>query len=198
MKSAPVLRLWMNSRVGKSIVWSVDARSWAWPAIIPSRPMARASAAAIAVRAAASGPSGQPWARSSKARLRRAKAARMALASPWSLWAVGCPRLSRGVVHAGKVVEDEARGVHHLDGAGRGQDRFRVAAQDVGHEQGQDRPQALGGSEEARLDRGRHRRGRARRLEPPQHRLDLAVPLRERPLEGLELGDHRLRHGGDR
>ena len=92
MKSAPVLWLWMNSRVGKSIGVSVMARSVAWPAIIPSRPIDFASSRAMPARAAASGAPSQPWARISKARFRSANAARIAVDSPWATWQVGRPR----------------------------------------------------------------------------------------------------------
>ena len=86
------MRLWMNSRVGKSICRSVISRSTDWPAIIPSVPIARASSRAIPPRAAASGPPSQPSARISKARFISAKAARTAVASPWATWQVGRPR----------------------------------------------------------------------------------------------------------
>ena len=69
-----------------------------------------------------------------------------------------------------------------------GSTRARVAAQDVGDEERQDRPQPLGRREEAVLDGRRHRR-RARRLdEAAQRRLHLAVALVERALERLEAG----------
>ena len=92
MKRAPVLRLWMNSRVGKSRGRSVISRSLACPAIMPSMPMARARSRASPERTTASGPPGQPWPRISKARFWRPKAARIAVASPWATWQVGRPR----------------------------------------------------------------------------------------------------------
>ena len=125
MKSAPVLRLWMNSRVGKSIARSVIARSAAWPAIMPSRPTARASSRAIAARAAASGAArpalGQDLVGAVQQREGRQDRGRLAVGH-----VAGRPPAPRGgVVHAGQVVEDQARGVHHLDGAGGGQDASR-------------------------------------------------------------------------
>ncbi len=55
MKSAPVFRLWMNSSVAKSRGLSVISRSRCWPAIIPSRPMARARSRARAHRTTSPG-----------------------------------------------------------------------------------------------------------------------------------------------
>ena len=92
----------------------------------------------------------------------------------------GPPAPRARVVHRRQVVEDQARGVHHLDRAGRGQHGVGVAAQDLRHHQGQDRPQPLGGREEAVLERGLHR-GRAPGAgQPPQRLLDLQAPLLER------------------
>ena len=147
MKSAPVLRLWMNSSVGKSIARSViDEVDATGPrSCRPGRPPARARRRSRP-RAAASGPPCQPSARISKARFSSAKAARIAVASPWATWHVGPAAPRRRVVHRRQVVEDQARRVDHLDRAARRQHGRGVAAQDVGHEQREDRPQPLGGA----------------------------------------------------
>ena len=90
------------------------------------------------------------------------------------------------VVHGGQVVEDQARRVHHLDRASRGEHAARIGAEDLRHHEGDDRPQALGGGEQAvrerRLDRGRAATPR----QPPQRPFDLLPPVLEHRLEGGE------------
>ena len=89
------------------------------------------------------------------------------------------------VVHAGQVVEDEARGVHHLDGAGRGKHALGVALQDLGHQEGEDGAQPLARGEEAVFDGRGHRRGLAGGEQTSQRLVHLDAASLE---HGLEAG----------
>ena len=89
MKRAPVFRLWMNSRVGKSMVRSVISRSSACPAIMPSMPMARARSRASPERTEARGPpaSPRPGSRRRGSGARRRPGSRWPRRGPRGRWA---------------------------------------------------------------------------------------------------------------
>jgi hypothetical protein len=90
------------------------------------------------------------------------------------------------VVHRRQVVQDQARGVHHLDGGARGQHAPRIGAEDLRHHEGHDGTQPLGGREEAVLERGLHRGRAPGPGQPPQRFLDLPPAVLERGLERAE------------
>ena len=158
MKSAPVLRLWMNSRVGE-VEGALGGRRGpsAWPgdhAVEADRPRQLRAPAPRASRRRARPASPRPGSRRRGSGARRRRG--------WPCLAVrdvagGPPAPRRGVVHRRQVVEDQARGVHHLHGAGRGQHRVGIAAQHLRDQQGQDRAAAA----------WRERTGSSRRPPPP-------------------------------
>ena len=113
------------------------------------------------------------------------------MASPWATWQVGPAPAGLRVVHRGQVVEDQARRVHHLDGASRGQHALGIAAQDVGHEQGEDGPEPLAGGEEAAAQRGLHPGRVPRHHQGLEGRLHLLATLLKRRFERGPIG------GGD-
>ena len=77
--------------------------------------------------------------------------------------------------------------MHHLDGAGRGEDALRIAAQDLRHHQGQDGPQALAGGEEAVLEGGLDPGGLTRGQERLEGRVHLLAAALERRLQRPEV-----------
>jgi len=183
MNSAPVLRLWMNSRSGSRS----PGPSSAGRPIAGDHPSARSRAPAPGdrPRAAASGPPSSPRPGSrrpvheAKRRARRRLAVRHV--------AVGRPAGSARRP-CRQVVEDEA-GVCTISIAQRPAARLRVAA-GLGHQERQDRPQALGGAKSCPRPRP-PRRARPRNVSggaPP--------PPAGGVLEGLSRASNSDRGGG--
>ncbi len=75
-----------------------------------------------------------------------------------------------------------------------GSHRARIAAEDLGHQQGDDRAQALGGREEAVLEGGLHGGRAAGTLQALERVLHQPAPLLQRGLEPAEGG---FVHAGD-
>jgi len=87
-----------------------------------------------------------------------------------------------------QVVEDQARGMHHLHRAGGREHGARVAVQDLRHQQREDRSQSFGGCEKAVLDSPVHRRGFTGGDQAAQRLLHQETLLLQGGLEGDKVG----------